>query len=148
VEGSAVKAGEPGAETDLVAMIDLEGREAGAVTDLVAHALDLILALDLEDREAGAATDLVALTLDLIFALAPKDGEAGAATNLSALALYLRGVTALNVTPHQKTKIPFFLQSMILVFLLDPRHYIRWRIQEICFQTDAELYCWLLGFAK
>ena len=127
-------------------MIDLEGREAGAATNLVAHVLDLILTLDLKDREARAATNLVALALDLILALAPEDGEAGAMTDLSALALYLRGVTALNVTPHQKTKILFFLQLMILVFLLDPRHYVRWRIQEICFQTDAELYCWLLGF--
>jgi hypothetical protein len=129
-------------------MIDLEGREAGAATNLVAHLLNLILALDLEDREAGAATDLIALTLDLILALAPEDGEAGATTDLSALALYLRGVTALNVTPHQKTKILFFLQSMILVFLLDPSHNIIRRIQEILFQTDAELYCWLLGFTK
>ena len=133
MEGSAVEAGEPGAETELIAMIDLEGREAGAATDLVALTLDLILAPAPEDGKAGAATNLVALALDLILALAPEDGEAGAATDLSALALYLRGVTALNVTPHQKTKILFFLQSMILVFLLDPRHYVRWRIQEICF---------------
>ena len=148
MEGSAVEAGEPGAEIDLVAIIDLKGREAGAMTNLVAHALDLNLAFNLEDREAGAATNIVALTLNLILALAFKDGEAGAVTDPSALALYLRGVTALNVTPHQKTKILFFLQLMILVFLLDPRHYVRWRIQEICFQTDAELYCWLLGFTK
>jgi hypothetical protein len=154
MEESAVKAGEAGAETDLVAMIDLKGREAGAATNLVALALglnlalDLILALNLEDRGARAATDLIALTLNLILALAPKDGEGGAATDLFALALYLRGVTALKVTPHQKTKILLFLQSMILVFYLDPRHYVRWRIQEICFQTDAELYCWLLGFTK
>ena len=148
MEGSAVKAGEPGAETELIAMIDLEGREAGAATNLVALTLDLILAPAPEDGEAGAATYLVnlALNLILILALAHEDGEAGAATDLSALALYLRGVTALNVTPHQKTKILLFLQLMILVFLLDPRHYVRWRIQEICFQTDAELYCWLLGF--
>jgi hypothetical protein len=77
VEGSAVEAGEAGAETDLVAIINLKGRKAGATTNLVALALDLILALNLEDREARAATDL------------------------STLALYLRGVTALNVTPHQ-----------------------------------------------
>ena len=73
MEGSAVEAGEPGAETDLVALIDLEGREAGVATNLVAHTLNLILLLDLEDREAGTTTNLVALTLDLILALAPED---------------------------------------------------------------------------
>ena len=106
MEGSTVEAGEPGAETKLIAMIDLKGREAGATTNLVALVLDLILALalDLEDGEAAAATNLVALTLDLILALAPEDGEAGAATDLSALAPFLRGVTALNVTPHQKRR--------------------------------------------
>jgi hypothetical protein len=121
-------------------MINLEGREAGAAINLVALALNLILAPDLKDREARAATNLIALALDLILALAPKGGEAGAATNLSALALHFRAVTALNVTPHQKTKILLSLQSMILVFLLDLRHYVRWRIWEICFQTGAELY--------
>ena len=102
MEGSAVEAGEPGAETELVAMIDLEGREAEAATDLVALTLDLILAPAPEEGQAGAVINLVALALDLILilALAPEDGEAGAATNLCALALYLRGVTALNVTPH------------------------------------------------
>ena len=82
-------------------MINLEGREAGAATDLVALTLDLILAPAPKDGEAGATTNVaLALNLILILALAPKDGEAGAATDLSALALYLRGVTALNVTPH------------------------------------------------
>ncbi len=88
------------AQSELVATINLKGREAGATTDLVALALDLILALAPKDGEAGATTNLVALALDLIFAFTPEDGEAGAATDLSALALYLRGVTALNVTPH------------------------------------------------
>ena len=120
MEGSAVEAGEAGAETDLVAMINLEGRDAGATTNLVTLALDLILALDLEDREARVVTDVVALALNLILSLAPKDGEAGAATkNLSALALHLREVTALNVTPHQKTKIR---QMEDLGYLFSNRH--------------------------
>ena len=102
MEGSAVKAGEAGDETNLVAMIYLEGREAGAATNLNTLALDLILALNLEDSESRTTTDLVALTLNLILALAPKDREAGAAIDLYALALYLRGVTALNVMLHQK----------------------------------------------
>ena len=54
MEGSAFEAGEPGAVTKLVAMINLEGREAGAANDLIALTLDLILAPAPEDREAGA----------------------------------------------------------------------------------------------
>ena len=64
MEGSAVEAGEPGAETKLIAMIDLEG------------------------REAGVATDLVALTLDLILAPAPEDGPGTLEANLRSLQAY------------------------------------------------------------